>query len=139
MRDSGIRHLPVVGEAGQLLGILTDRDVEHAAFVPALAEVLGWEPRWVKAPRVRDVMTWSVVTTHPDVGLRRAALIMFQRRIGSLPVVDSGKLVGVLTGQTVLAGLAAEGLPQADPGSCPGAMDQQESASAASVRRESSS
>ena len=103
MRDQGVRHLPVLGEDGQLLGMLTDRDVEHAAFVPALAEALGWEPRWLRSPRVRDVMTWGAVTTEPHVPLVQAALIMFRHRIGSLPVLDEGKLVGILTGRSVLA------------------------------------
>jgi acetoin utilization protein AcuB len=108
MRDRGVRHLPVVGEAGQLLGILTDRDLEHAAFVPALAEALAWEPRWLRAPRVRDVMTWSVVTTQPHIALPQAALIMFQRRIGSLPVIEDDRVVGILTARDVLAAIGAK-------------------------------
>jgi acetoin utilization protein AcuB len=107
MRARAVHHLPVVSDAGQLLGILTDRDVEHAAFVPALAEALAWEPRWLKAPRVRDVMTWQAVTAQPHVPLLQAALIMFQHRIGSLPVVDGGRLVGILTGRSVLTALEA--------------------------------
>lgn len=106
MKQRGIRHLPVVDDAGRLLGVLTDRDIRHAAFVPALAEYLGWEARRLKAPRVRDVMTWSVVTTHPDATLVQAGLTMFQRRIGSLPVVDNGRLVGILTERDILAALA---------------------------------
>src|SRR5574341_465081 len=105
MKQRGIRHLPVVDDAGRLLGVLTDRDIRHAAFVPALAEYLGWEVRRLRAPRVRDVMTWSVVTTHPDATLVQAGLTMFQRRIGSLPVVDNGRLVGIVTERDVLAAL----------------------------------
>lgn len=107
MRDKGIRHLPVVEETGRLLGVLTDRDVRHAAFVPALAEYLTWESRRLKAPRVRDVMTWSVVTTHPDATLAQAGLSMFQRRIGSLPVVDNGRLVGILTDTDLLRAMGS--------------------------------
>ena len=105
MQDKGIRHLPVIDETGRLLGMLTDRDIRHAAFVPALAEHTGWAPHRVKAPRVRDVMTWSVVTTHADTTLVQAALTMFQRRIGSLPVVADGRLVGILTESDVFNGL----------------------------------
>ncbi len=105
MRSRSIRHLPVVDEGAHLLGILTDRDLRHAAFVPMLGEQAGWGPRRAKSPRVRDVMTWSVVTTHADVDLVQAALTMFQRRIGSLPVVAEGRLVGILTERDVLAGL----------------------------------
>lgn len=105
MRSKVIRHLPVVDDAGHVLGIVTDRDLRHAAFMPALAEQVGWEPHRVKAPRVRDIMTWSVVTTHPDTALVQAALTMFQRRIGSLPVVADGRLVGILTEWDVFTGL----------------------------------
>lgn len=105
MRSKVVRHLPVVDDAGHVLGIVTDRDLRHAAFMPALAERVGWEPHRVKAPRVRDVMTWSVVTTHPDTALVQAALTMFQRRIGSLPVVADGRLVGILTEWDVFTGL----------------------------------
>jgi len=105
MRDRKIRHLPVVEEGGRLVGILTDRDVRHAALVPALAEHLTWELRRLKSLRVRDVMTWSVVTTQPEATLAQAGLTMFQRRIGSLPVVEDGKLVGILTETDVLKAL----------------------------------
>lgn len=58
--------------------------------------------------KVRDVMTWSVVTTDPDATLVQAGFIMFQRRIGSLPVVENGRLVGILTERDVLAALRKE-------------------------------
>ncbi len=105
MRDRGIQHLPVVDQAGDLVGILTDRDIRHAALVPALAEHLTWEPRRLKALRVRDVMTWSVVTTHPEATLVQAGWTMFRRRIGSLPVVEDGRLIGILTEHDVLGAL----------------------------------
>lgn len=105
MRSKGIRHLPVVDGEAHVLGIVTDRDLRHASFMPALAEHAGWAPHRVKAPRVRDVMTWSVVTTHADTDLVQAALTMFQRRIGSLPVVADGRLVGILTERDVFAAL----------------------------------
>jgi CBS-domain-containing membrane protein len=76
--------------------------------MPALAEHVGWEPHRVKAPRVRDVMSWSVVTAHADTPLVQAALLMFQRRIGSLPVVVDGRLVGIVTDRDVWTGLRKE-------------------------------
>ncbi len=99
MRDSGIRHLPVVGRAGRMLGMLSDQDLKHAAFLSAMATHVGWPPSRLRPLRVRDVMTWSVVTAHPDAPLRDAALTMFQRRIGCLPVIETGRLVGILTEQ----------------------------------------
>jgi acetoin utilization protein AcuB len=81
MRNEGIRHLPVVDAGAHVLGIVTDHNLRPAAFLPALAEQTGLAPHRVKAPRARDVMTWSVVTTQADTALVRAALTMFQRRI----------------------------------------------------------
>jgi acetoin utilization protein AcuB len=108
MQNKVVGHLPVVDDAGHVLGIVTDRDLRHAAFVPALAEQVGWEPHRVKAPRVRDVMSWSAVTTREDAPLVQAALLMFQRRIGSLPVVSEGRLVGIVTERDVWKGLRKE-------------------------------
>jgi CBS domain-containing protein len=52
--------------------------------------------------RVRDAMTWDVVTTHPEVALGHAAGVLFFGRFGSLPVLDGAKLVGVLTERDLL-------------------------------------
>lgn len=113
MRSHRVRHLPVTDEQDRLVGILTDRDLRHSAFLPMLARHLAWEERWLKAPRVRDVMSWEVVTIDPDADLVSAGLLMFKRRIGSLPVVDAGRLVGILTEREVLEafGADAERLP----------------------------
>jgi acetoin utilization protein AcuB len=117
MRAKELRHLPVVDEAGLLIGIVTDRDLRHAAFAPAVAEYLSVSAQrrirqigeTLENLRVRDVMTWVVVTTHPDASLAHAALVMSERRIGSLPVVENGKLVGMLTERDVLQALSREG------------------------------
>lgn len=124
MRSKGIRHLPVVDDAGELVGIITDRDLRHAAFAPALGEHLS-----VRANRrlravaetledlhIRDAMTWNVTTTHPDAPLLHAALVMFERRVGSLPVVKNGRLVGIVTERDMLKTLVKErSLREFDP------------------------
>lgn len=102
MRRRRIRHLPVVDERRRLRGIITDRDVQHAALLPALAGHMLWDPRRIKSPRVRDVMTWSTVTVPPDAPIVHAGLLMFERRIGSLPVIDGDRLVGIVTARDVL-------------------------------------
>jgi acetoin utilization protein AcuB len=111
MGEWGIRHLPVVDATGRLLGMLTDRDLAHAAFMPLLAEIMGGPTARFAAPRVRDVMTWSVITTHPEATLVQAALTMFQRRIGSLPVVEEGRLVGIVTEGDIMAMLTQHPQP----------------------------
>jgi acetoin utilization protein AcuB len=117
MRTRQLRHLPVVDDAGQLIGIITDRDLRQACFAPAVAEYLSAGARRgirqaaqaLEDLRVRDFMTWVVVTVHPDASLAHAALIMSERRVGSLPVVDHGRLVGMLTERDMLEALSKEG------------------------------
>jgi acetoin utilization protein AcuB len=105
MRTHQVRHLLLTDEHERLLGILTDRDLRHAAFLPMLARHLAWEERRFRAPRVQDVMTWPVVTIDPAAELVRAGLRMFERRIGSLP----GRLVGIITEHDVLEAFRADG------------------------------
>jgi acetoin utilization protein AcuB len=111
MRVHQVRHLLVTDEQERLLGILTDRDVRHAAFLPMLARHLAWEERRLKAPRVRDVMTWGVVTIDPGAELTRAGLLMFERRIGSLPVTVQGRLVGLITERDVFEAFRGDAEP----------------------------
>ncbi len=117
MRAKHVRHLPVVDESGALVGLVTDRDLRHAALAPAVQEFLSVRAhrmaRQLNATlenlRVRDVMTWAVVTTTPDTPVLFAALIMFESRVGSLPVLEGGRVVGLLTEQDVLKALMVEG------------------------------
>jgi len=116
MRRKRIRHLPVVDDAGRLVGIITDRDLRQATFAPALAEHLSLQAQrrlrglgqTLEDLRVKHAMTWVVVTTEPEAPIARAAVVMFERRIGSLPVVEDGKLVGILTERDLLLALAKE-------------------------------
>jgi acetoin utilization protein AcuB len=115
MTERQVRHLPVVDDQGRLVGMITDRDLRNAAFSPALAEYLsrGAQRRLrglaetFEEMRVRDAMTWGVVTTSPQAPLAQAAAIMAEGRFGSLPVVEGGKLIGLVTERDVLKALAA--------------------------------
>ena len=105
----------VTDDGGRLVGIVTDRDLRHSAFLPFLANHLAWEERWLRTPRVRDIMTSSVVTIDPDADLVRAGLLMFERRIGSLPVTEHGTLVGIVTDRDVFDAFRRDG-ESPDPG-----------------------
>jgi acetoin utilization protein AcuB len=103
MRQHEIRHLPVVDADGRFVGIVTDRDLRQASFARfrSLTEVS-------RDVMVQDVMTCGVVTIDPRATVARAATVMFERRIGSLPVVENGQLVGILTERDLLKLLMRE-------------------------------
>ena len=104
MRERKVRHLPVVDGRGTLVGIVSDRDLRMIAGAPPLAEGgRGARPR--RDVPLGRVMTWGVVTVQPETDLRHAARVMRDQRIGTLPVVDRGRLVGILSAVDVLGGL----------------------------------
>lgn len=106
MRLGRIRHLPVVErEGGALVGVLSQRDLLYAALVRSVDSARGSE---LKTVAVRDVMTPAPATTSPDAPLKAAATLMLQRKIGCLPVLEAGKLVGILTEHDFVALMARQ-------------------------------
>jgi CBS domain-containing protein len=106
MRTRRIRHLPVVDRGGRLVGIVTDRDLRQVVFDPALRARAGGLAEALQTMTVRDVMTWAVLTVRADTPLREAARIMREQKIGALPVVQAGKVVGVISEIDVLNAFA---------------------------------
>lgn len=105
MRAEKIRHLPVVDAQGRLTGIITDRDLRQVIFDPAIRARLGAAADTLVGVLVREVMTWGVVTVRPKSDIRDAAALMHELKIGALPVVDSGRIVGIVTEHDLLAAL----------------------------------
>lgn len=99
-RERRIRHLPVL-EEGRLVGIASDRDLRSAS--PAL----GDPDRAAALERIRvaDVMNREVVTAHPEDPVEDAASEMYERKIGCLPVMREGNLVGIITSSDVMHAL----------------------------------
>jgi len=98
MRLGRVRHLPVVDDDGELLvGIVSQRDL----FRDALAQALGYgrhaQRKILDSLAVKDVMATDLVTTSPETSLVEAAQLLTKRKIGCLPVVESGRLIGILT------------------------------------------
>jgi acetoin utilization protein AcuB len=97
MEESNIRHLPVVQEGRGLVGLIT-RDALNRAMPSELSSLSIWEINHQLARIVaRDVMVKRVITVTEDVTVEEAARIMIQRKIGSLPVLRQGSLVGIVT------------------------------------------
>ena len=96
MNMKRLRHLPVV-ENGRLVGILTQRDLFHAAMSTALNFGQKAQKEFLKTVVVKEVMTDEVVTIEPGADIKEAARLMVERKIGCLPVVENGKLVGLIS------------------------------------------
>jgi acetoin utilization protein AcuB len=97
MARARIRHLLVTDAGGALVGIVTDRDIR--LNLPSQATSLSvWEINHLLLNlTVERVMTRSVVTVGPDRPARDGAQLMLERKIGALPVLDDGHLVGIIT------------------------------------------
>jgi len=96
MRLGRIRHLPVM-EGDQVVGILSQRDLFRAAVSSLLQLRHDAEREWLATIHVGAVMPPRPFTITPSASLRTAVEIMVEKRIGCLPVVEDGKLVGLLS------------------------------------------
>jgi acetoin utilization protein AcuB len=102
MMENEIRRLPVVDDDGDLLGLVTDRDLRQALpphGIPRLAET--YRPG-SDDPPVGDIMLRAVAVVAPTDNIRDAAELMHNHRITGLPVVQGRRCVGVLTVQDLL-------------------------------------
>jgi len=93
----GIRRLPVVNAAGGLIGIVTEGDINRISDSPD-SDVQEYNLYYrVHDLPLREVMRRPVITVSPDTPLREAAHLMIAWRISGMPVLDRGKIIGVLT------------------------------------------
>ncbi len=111
MRLGGVRHMPVVHQ-GHLVGVLSERDLLRASLSQIGSFDQETHRAFLHAISIGDVMSKPPITVDPDASVRAAARVMTQRKIGCLPVVENGGLLGLLTESDILgwvAGLASAG------------------------------
>jgi len=99
-KEKRIRHLPVVhGE--KLKGILSDRDIKE--YVPSKATSLDvYELHYLLAKtKVKEIMKTQVYATTPDTPIEEAAMLMHDKKIGCLPVIENHKLVGIISDRDI--------------------------------------
>lgn len=108
-RRHRVRHVPVL-DSGEVLGIVSDRDVRRALGWSSVREAQADEAgELFDGPRrATDVMTANVRTCNPDATLRAALAEMLEHRIHSLPVVQGGALQGILTQTDYIRAIARE-------------------------------
>jgi acetoin utilization protein AcuB len=92
----GVRHLPVL-DGDRLVGILSDRDLRRTMASPATSLEAHELNYLLHRLRVGEIMTRTVITIGRMFPIEAAACLMVQEKIGALPVIDDGRLVGLVT------------------------------------------
>lgn len=115
--DREISGVPVVDSAGEVTGVVSERDVAHALGGPLIRMAIQRPvhsgpflrlPRGVVSgvKRARDIMTTPPITAYPDTPVQRLAEIMVKERVNRIPVVYAGRLVGIVTRTDILGAVA---------------------------------
>lgn len=98
MKEKKVRCLPVVNRKGELVGIVSDRDLKDAA--PSKATTLDvYELNYLLSSiKIKDLMITNLAYVRPDETVEFAAILMLENKISSLPVInDQGRLIGIIT------------------------------------------
>jgi len=97
MKEYNIRRLPVVDSHGKLVGIVSQTDVREAE--PSDATSLSiYELNYLLAKlKIKKIMTSNVLSVAPSATIADVARLMLEKKIGGIPVVEDGQLVGIIT------------------------------------------
>jgi acetoin utilization protein AcuB len=104
MKEKSVKHVPVV-KGGKLKGIISDRDIKE--YSPSKATSLDiYEIHYLLAnTKISSIMRTRVTTAAADTPIEEAAMIMLDKNIGCLPVVDGGDLVGIISDKDIFHAL----------------------------------
>jgi len=101
MELAHVRHLPVVRQ-GELVGIVSQRDLLRASLSNVMGLPADEQQRFLEGVKIGEVMSEEPVWIAPGASIREAARIMADRKIGCLPVLEAGELIGIVTETDVL-------------------------------------
>ncbi len=115
MRERKVRRLPVLDASGKMVGIVSDKDLLHAAPSPATSLSVHELHYLLAKLTIKQVMSSPVISVSSDTPLEEAARVMADNKIGGLPVLDGEQLVGIIT-ETDVFKILAELLGARTPG-----------------------
>jgi CBS domain-containing protein len=92
-----IRHIPIVDEEGAVVGMISNRDLFRSALAFAIGYGEKGRSTLQKSVKVKDVMVEPVITIPPGTTLAQAARLLVEHKVGCLPVVEDGRLRGIVT------------------------------------------
>lgn len=96
-----IRHIPVV-DGHRLVGIVTERDLIGTAAAQIFGLKYKSKSALLKSVLIKEVMKKRVITTTPDTPIKDIAHLMAEKKIGCVPVVSEGMVVGLVTTTDIL-------------------------------------
>lgn len=121
LTEKGISGVPVVDDLNRVIGIVTESDIifqtgqkRSRGLREFLRELIGEpHPKDTRGPlselRVEDIMSTPVITATPDMDIRDVAVILAEKRIKRMPVVDSdGRLIGIISRQDIVRAVSHE-------------------------------
>ena len=114
VRSNKFRHLPVVDQNGRLVGVVTEKSLIYAAPTPTTTLSVFEVDYILSRVTVGQVMRMSVITVGPGLPIEEAARVMVDHRIGCLPVIENGELVGIIS-DTDIFRVFVEGLGGGHP------------------------
>lgn len=97
MNRHNIRHLAVVDADGDLVGVVSHRDLLRHALIEQVGLPLFIQRAVLLRTQVEEIMTSEIETAEPDQPLAEAAQLIFDGKLGCLPVVEGCRVVGILT------------------------------------------
>ena len=97
MDSRRVRHVPIVDNEGEIVGLVTDRDLSRSALGSVEELPLSVERDSLRTTKIRNIMATEPDTIEPDATLKEAAEALLENKIGCLPVVEGLHLVGILT------------------------------------------